>query len=84
MSIRRQQQGELIAQTKGSIKRFDDMHYVVSSQSGNAFYNVQLTQSGFMCLSQDSAYRGIKCKHVHAVELIGASPNNEGAQSKAY
>ena len=43
MSIRRQQQGELIAQTKGSIKRFDDMHYVVSSQSGNAFYNVQLT-----------------------------------------
>jgi hypothetical protein len=35
MSLRRQQQGELIAQAKGSIRRLDDNNYVVNSQSGN-------------------------------------------------
>ncbi|MFL6380284.1 MAG: hypothetical protein ACJ72S_03200 [Nitrososphaeraceae archaeon] len=33
MSVRRQQ-GELIAQIKGSIKKFDNRKYVVNSQSG--------------------------------------------------
>jgi hypothetical protein len=48
MNVRREQ-GELIAQTKGSIKILDDRNYVVNSQSGNGFYNVQLTESGFVC-----------------------------------
>jgi hypothetical protein len=41
MNVRRQQ-GELIAQAKGSIKRYDDRNYVVNSQSGNGYYNVHL------------------------------------------
>ena len=30
--------GELIAQTKGFVKKLDDKSYVVTSQSGNGFY----------------------------------------------
>lgn len=41
MSIRRQQ-SELIAQTNGSVKKLDDRNYIVSSQSSNGSYNVQL------------------------------------------
>src|SRR5215212_2037856 len=68
MSLRRLQQGELIAQ-KGSIKRFDDRNYVVSSQSGSGSYNIQLTDLGFVCSCADHLYRGVKCKHIHAVEF---------------
>ena len=76
MSIHRQQQGELIAQAKGPIKRLDDKSYVVHSQSGNGSYNVQLTEFGFDCSCPDYAYRGVDCKHIHAVEssLADASP----------
>ena len=63
----RKRQGELIAKAKGSIKRLDDRNYVVNSQSGNGFYNIQLTQSGITCSCPDYVYRGIKCKHIHAI-----------------
>ena len=69
MSLRRQQQGELIAQTKGSIKRLDDKNYLVNSQSGDGSYNLQLTEFGFVCTYADYVFRGVKCKHIHAVEL---------------
>jgi putative transposase len=69
MILRREQQGELIAQAKESIKKLGDKSYVVNSQSGNGSYNVQLTQLGFMCSCPDSTYRSVKCKHIHAVEL---------------
>jgi transposase-like protein len=65
----RQQQGELIAQTKGSVKRINDVNYIVASQSGNTSYNIQLTELGFVCSCPDHIYRGIKCKHIHAVEF---------------
>lgn len=65
----RKQQGELIAQAKGSIKRIDDKNYVVTSQSGNGSYNIQLTELGFVCSCPDHTYRGVKCKHIHAVEF---------------
>ena len=46
----RKQQGELIAQTKGSIKILDNRNYVVNSQSGDGSYNnIQLTKLGFIC-----------------------------------
>jgi hypothetical protein len=57
MSTRRQQQGELIAQAKGSIKSLNDKTYLVHSQSGNGSYIVQLTESGFVCSCPDHVYR---------------------------
>ena len=51
MSVRRQQ-GEIIAQVKGSIRRLDDTNYVVNSQSGNGSYNIQLTELGLYALVQ--------------------------------
>jgi hypothetical protein len=65
----RRQLGELIAQTEGSIKRLDDRTFVVTSQWGNGSYNVQLTESGSICSCADHEYRGVKCKHIHAIEF---------------
>src|SRR5919198_5202635 len=65
----RQQQGELIAQIKGAIKRINDVNYIVSSQSGNGSYQIHLTELGWNCSCPDHLYRGVKCKHIHAVEF---------------
>jgi len=67
--IQLKQQGQLIAQAEGSVKRLDDKNYVVTSQSGNDSYNVQLTELGFICSCADHVYRGVKYKHIHAVEF---------------
>jgi hypothetical protein len=66
----RKQQGQLIARVKGSIKRLDDRNYVVNSQSGNgSYYNIQLTELGFVCSCADYMYRSVKCKNTHAMEF---------------
>jgi len=67
--INRQQQGQLIAQIKGSIERLDDRHYIVNSQSSNGFYHIQLNELGWVCSCPDHMYRGVKCKHIYAVEF---------------
>ena len=77
MSVRRQQQGELIAKAKGSIRRLDDKNYVVNSQSGNGSYNIELTELGFVCSCADYVFRGVKCKHIHAVELVAVKEHNQ-------
>ena len=69
MSLRRQQQGELIAR-RGSIRKLDDRNYVVNSQSGNGSYKVQLSELGIMCSCPDSIYRGCICKHINAVHCL--------------
>jgi hypothetical protein len=68
-SISRQQQGEILAQINGSVKRINDKSYVVNSQSGNGSYIIHLTELGWVCSCPDHLYRGIKCKHIYAVEL---------------
>ncbi|MFL6399444.1 MAG: hypothetical protein ACJ72J_07680 [Nitrososphaeraceae archaeon] len=41
----------------------------MNSQSGNGAYNIQLTELGFVCSCADHEYRGVKCKHIHAIEF---------------
>jgi hypothetical protein len=65
----RKQQGELVAQTKGLIKRLDDKNYLLNSQSGSGSYDIHLAQGGFVCSYPDYMYRSIKCKHIHAIEF---------------
>ena len=68
--IDREEQGRIIAKMNGSIKRINDTSYVVNSQSGNtSTYNVNTTKLGWVCSCPDHLYRGVKCKHIYAVEI---------------
>lgn len=67
MSNMRQQQGELIAKATGAIKRINELTYSVLSQSGNGDYEVHSTDIGWVCSCPDHKFRGVQCKHIHAV-----------------
>jgi hypothetical protein len=67
--IDRTEQGRILAQMDGSVKRNGETSYTVNSQSGDGSYDVKVTEIGWNCSWPDSTYRGVKCKHIHAVEL---------------
>ncbi len=67
--INRQEKGQLIAQADGSVKRINEKKYVVNSQSNGGKYHVHLSVLGWVCSCPDHNYRGVKCKHIHAVEF---------------
>ena len=67
--IDRKQQGYLIAQMNGSVKRLSESSYTVSSQSGNGDYEINSTDLGWKCSCADHLYRGVKCKHIYAIEI---------------
>ena len=67
LTTTRQQRGKAIAQSEGQIKRIDANTYEVLSQSGNGKYEVLNTSIGWMCQCPDHIYRGVTCKHIHAV-----------------
>jgi len=68
-AISREQQGFLIAETTGSIKRINEKTYAVKSQNGNGDYDIHSTDLGWVCSCPDHKFRGVKCKHVFAVEI---------------
>ena len=52
--ITREEQGRIIANMNGSIKRISDISYTVNSQSGNgSSYNVNATEIGWNCSCPD-------------------------------
>jgi len=61
--------GQQIARLEGQIERQDECTYRVQSQSGNGSYNVQKMELGWSCSCLDHIYRGVKCKHIYAVEI---------------
>ncbi len=61
--------GAQIASKPNQITRVDDTTYTVRSQSSNKVYEVIHTESGWVCSCPDSMYRGVVCKHAHAVEI---------------
>jgi hypothetical protein len=67
--IDRKEQGRMIAEMSGSVKRNSETSYTVNSQSGNGSYNINATEIGWNCSCPDHVYRGVKCKHVYAVEI---------------
>jgi transposase-like protein len=67
--IDRKEQGRMIAEMNGSVNRISNTSYTVNSQSGNGSYNVTATEIGWNCSCPDHVYRGVKCKHVYAVEI---------------
>ncbi len=65
----RNEKAQKIVWTKGQIKRYNENHYVVQSQSGRGAYVVISTESGWNCTCPDHTYRQVKCKHILAVEF---------------
>jgi predicted nucleic acid-binding Zn finger protein len=68
--IERKERGRLLAQANGLVKRNGETSYTVCSQSGNGSYDVTFTtEFGWNCSCPDFMYRGVQCKHIHAVDL---------------
>jgi transposase-like protein len=65
----RMMRGESIAREFGWVRRVDETTYKVHSQSRDAEYDVISGELGWICSCPDSQYRGMKCKHVWAVEI---------------
>ena len=65
----REQKGQSIAQLNGQVSRVNELSYVVKSQSSNGCYDVLSTELGWVFSCPDHIYRGVKCKHIYAVEL---------------
>jgi len=66
----RKERGLGIANSKESqITRIDYVTYRVLSQSGNGEYVVCLSEDEWRCECPDHRFRGVKCKHVWAVEF---------------
>jgi transposase-like protein len=71
----RLQRGQEIAEKVRQIKRLSDKKYRVNSQSGNGYYHVVRNKLGWVCSCADHIYRGVVCKHIHAVEISLAIRN---------
>lgn len=65
----REDRGKIIAGKEGQIKRIDDYSYKVKSQSSDKWYEVKSTEIGWKCTCLDHISRGVKCKHIYAVEF---------------
>jgi putative transposase len=68
----------MIAEQPNAIQREDERFYKVASQSGHGMYDVVKTRAfaiGWICNCPDFTYRGVKCKHIWAVEISVALRN---------
>jgi putative transposase len=65
----RKQRGQMIAAAKRAIKRINPSRYFVKSQSGNGKYEVHRNELGWVCSCADHKFRGVRCKHIFAVEF---------------
>lgn len=69
MDNKRLQRGQELANKPNQIKRIDETNYKVKSQSSDNEYDVILGESGWLCSCPDQMFRGVTCKHIHAVEI---------------
>ena len=66
----REIKGQEIASQEGSVKRISDNEYEVQSQSEKYFwYSVRKMDTGWVCSCPDYQTRGVKCKHIFAVQF---------------
>ena len=67
--VDRQQLRQLIAQKFRAVRRINESRYSVKSQSAKGKYDIYQTKIGWTCSCPDHKFRGIKCKHIFAVEF---------------
>ncbi len=65
----REEKGKEIAAKPYQIKRVDQTHYQVKSQSASIWYDVVSTEKGWICTCADHTYRQVCCKHIHSIEF---------------
>ena len=65
----REDKGTQISNLKDGIKCIKDKYYKVRSQSFDAYYVVENTEIGWICNCPDHIFRGMKCKHIWAIEV---------------
>ncbi|HUL14345.1 MAG TPA: DDE-type integrase/transposase/recombinase [Candidatus Acidoferrum sp.] len=65
----RQERGKEIAEKPDQVRRIDEDHYQVKSQSSDKWYDLISTESGWKCSCPDNVYRKVCCKHVHCLEI---------------
>ncbi|MFZ2412522.1 MAG: DDE-type integrase/transposase/recombinase [Candidatus Methanoperedens sp.] len=65
----REDRGKAIAEKAGQMIRINDQSYKVKSQSSDSLYDVVSTEIGWKCSCPDHTSRGVKCKHIFAVEF---------------
>ncbi len=66
----REDRGRAIAEKDRQIMRMNDHSYKVKSQSSDILYDITQTEIGWKCTCPDHQTRGVKCKHIFAVELV--------------
>jgi len=69
VALSREERGKAIADTPNQIARIHSDLYHVKSQSGNGEYEVNRNLVGWSCSCPDHIHRGVKCKHIWAVEI---------------
>jgi len=65
----RELKGQQIIEKNNQIKRIDESHYQVNSQSRNTIHDIIGTEFGWTCSCEDYSFRKAECKHIHAVEI---------------
>jgi len=65
----REIRGKEISEKNNQIRRLNESHYEVKSQSRNQIHDVIGTEFGWSCSCEDHNFRKICCKHIHAVEI---------------
>jgi transposase-like protein len=68
-NLREQRGLEIVNKRENQINRIDYATHNVLSQSGNGEYIVCLSEDEWRCECPDHRFRGVKCKHIWAVEF---------------
>jgi putative transposase len=62
----REESGRLL---QNNVKRLNERNYQVKSLSRDEIYKILITSIGWVCSCADHMFRGVKCKHIYAVEF---------------
>ncbi len=62
----REDSGKLL---QNNVKRLNDRNYKINSSIRNQIYKIIATAIGWVCSCPDHTFRGVKCKHIYAVEF---------------
>ncbi len=64
--VNREESGRLL---QANVKRIDERNYQVKSLTRDEIYKILITSIGWVCSCADHMFRGVKCKHIYAVEF---------------
>jgi putative transposase len=64
--VNREESGKLL---QTNVKRLDERNYQVKSLTRDEIYKILITSIGWVCSCADHIFRGVKCKHIYAVEF---------------